>query len=346
MSYRKLTFLRAICVAGSRCAGPVLFAAGLFLVTVCSRPLRAGEAEQQAAEQSQQQGSSSATQQTNSAAQKSGTKADAPIAPEAAFDPRGQRLMLKDGSYQLIRSYERKGNIVRYYSVERSQWEEIPEALVDWEATAKVAKEEKQHTDEVTAKIAKREAAENASEVLDVDASLEVAPGLILPQDEGLFAVEGRAITPMEQVATQIVTDKGQAAKRILSPIFSAKQRLEIPGKRAKVRLTAQDPEFYYRIDYNGDEPEVVLVHADIRGEKRVVESIKTNIAGERDIQRKTLSFQRWIVAKGVYRFTLGEPLPPGEYVIEVVLPNEQTEMYVWDFGVDAPGGAKSLKPH
>jgi anti-sigma regulatory factor (Ser/Thr protein kinase) len=51
-------------------------------------------------------------------------------------------------------------------------------------------------------------------------------------------------------------------------------------------------------------------------------------------------------VAKGVYRFTLGEPLPPGEYVIEVVLPNEQTEMYVWDFGVDAPGAVKTTKPH
>ncbi|HXN65295.1 MAG TPA: hypothetical protein VN862_08180, partial [Candidatus Acidoferrales bacterium] len=108
----------------------------------------------------------------------------------------------------------------------------------------------------------------------------------------------------------------------------------------------AQDPEFYYRIDYNGDEPEVVLVHAEVRGDKRVVESIKINIAGERDIQRKTLSFQRWIVAKGVYRFTLGEPLLPGEYVIEVVLPNEQTEMYVWDFGVDSPGAVKTAKPH
>ncbi|HXN65819.1 MAG TPA: hypothetical protein VN862_10835, partial [Candidatus Acidoferrales bacterium] len=231
MSSRKHNFLRDACAAGGWCVASAGLSAILFLVPLCSAAIRSGEPEQQPAQQ-QQQTSTSATQQPNSTAQKSSAKADAPVAPEAAFDPRGQRLMLKDGSYQLIRSYERKGNIVRYYSVERSQWEEIPEALVDWDATAKVAKEEKQHTDEVTAKIAKREAAENASEVLDVDASLEVAPGLILPQDEGLFAVEGRTITPMEQVGTQIVTDKGQAAKRILSPIFSAKQRLEIPGKR------------------------------------------------------------------------------------------------------------------
>src|SRR5207245_11471319 len=40
--------------------------------------------------------------------------------------PRGKKLMLKDGTFQLVRSYERKGDRVRYYSVERGAWDEIP----------------------------------------------------------------------------------------------------------------------------------------------------------------------------------------------------------------------------
>src|SRR5579872_2383145 len=56
--------------------------------------------------------------------------------------PRGKKLMLKDGSYQLIREYQIEGDRVRYYSLDSSQWEEMPADLVDWDKTKKAEADE------------------------------------------------------------------------------------------------------------------------------------------------------------------------------------------------------------
>lgn len=271
--------------------------------------------------------------------------------PESTFAARGKKLMLKDGSYQLVREYQQKGDTVRYYSVERSQWEEIPASLVDWDATKKAEAQQKTDADAYIEKVQKSEAQHHATEVTDVDSSLEVAPGVFLPTDEGLFLVIGKTITTLQQSRTDEKLDRKQEVKKVLTPVplVSSKHYMEIPNKHSTVRVTVKDPEFYMRIPYNSDEdPEIELMRADIKGDRRVVQVVSTNIAGQNDYQRHTLSLQRWNVAQGVYRFTLGEDLPPGEYALAVILP-EGINMFVWDFGVDpapTPAAASAAKPH
>jgi hypothetical protein len=321
----------------------VLFAAaiGCGAILCASRGLVAAQlvpANQES--QSQQQ-----NPPVDPAAQKSPDPASLPA---SKYAPRGKKLVMKDGSYQLVREYQKNGDIVRYYSVERSQWEEIPLSLVDWAATDKASVQEKNQAETLIATEEKREAQHKAAEVVDVDASLEVGPGMLLPPGEGLFVVAGKNITVLNEVRTNEKVDKGQAIKRALSPVpfISAKNRMLIPGKRADVRVAVHDPEFYMRIPYDsGDEPALELMRAEVKGDGRVVEVIKTNMAGEKTFERKTLSLQRWDVAQGVYRFTLGENLPAGEYVLAVILP-EGINMYVWDFGVDDPPGNILERPH
>jgi hypothetical protein len=67
--------------------------------------------------------------------------------------PKGKKLVLKDGSFQIVREYQQQGDRVRYYSVERSDWEEIPAALVDWDATKKSEADDVARDQEMTRKI-------------------------------------------------------------------------------------------------------------------------------------------------------------------------------------------------
>lgn len=256
--------------------------------------------------------------------------------------PRGKKLMLRDGSFQLVREFQIEGDRVRYWSIEDAQWEELPVALVDWDKTKQVEAEEAQHDNELVAKLHKIDVARKA-EPLDIDASLEVAPGIFLPPGEGLFLFDGKVVKAMSQAETESKLNKGNVLKQVLIPvpIVPTRHTISVDGAHATFRIASGQPEFYMRTA-DAREPDLDLIRTKVHKDSRSVENVD-QLFKQTAEKADTLPLQKWQVAKGVYRFTMGQVLAPGEYVFaERVregfgddLPDKRMALYVWDFGVD-----------
>jgi hypothetical protein len=256
--------------------------------------------------------------------------------------PKGKKLILADGSYQMVREYSVEGDRVRYWSVERSAWEEIPSKLVNWEATHQAEGEQSKQDEDLKAKIRASDLAERTRGI-DVDKSLEIKPGLFLPDGVGFYVLEDRLIFVMKQSLAANHLSKGREVTKILTgiPIIPSKQNLEVPGVHAAMRLKTAEPEFFMRPD-DGREPRFQLLRLGVSGNHRVVETINLHMSGEQVHYSKDVEFQTWTPATGVFRYTVNEKLAPGEYAF-VELTNEGINGYVWDFGID-PQGTKSQK--
>jgi hypothetical protein len=274
--------------------------------------------------------------------------------------PRGKKLILKDGTYQVVREYQRNGDRVRYFSAERGDWEEIPAAMIDWDATAKdEAATQRLEAAEVE-KLHKQEEAKRMDNVADIDASLQVGEGAFLPQGEGLFVVEGKSVRLLQQTGSANKVDTMRSIEQVLSPVpvVPGKQKVIIQGERATLRLRSTVPEFYLREAPPDPErvspilkssrpgesgPELILIRAKVLHNARLLEAIGTFHGQTVSKNRNEIPIQRWEVAPTVYRFTLGQALPPGEYVFAEVL-EDGLNYYVWDFGVDANTAADTKK--
>jgi hypothetical protein len=118
--------------------------------------------------------------------------------------------------------------------------------MVDWDATAKAQADSDKASAALLGKIHAQEEATKIETVLDVDASLQVAPGIFLPPGEGMFAIEGKSVTPIAQVGSQVKTDKKTFLKQVLSPIpiVPGKRNIELLGAKAKTRISSSGPEF------------------------------------------------------------------------------------------------------
>lgn len=242
------------------------------------------------------------------------------------------KLYLKDGSYQLVKSYEIQGDRVRYYSVERSTWEEVPRALVDFEATERVKHEEEaahQKELEETRAVA-RERFERPEQK-----GFEVAPGINLPGDLGLFAFDGKRVIRMIQSSAEVVTDKKRAALLLAlpGPLLKNRAYVVLPGAQAAVRILSLQPTFYVQAsDDLGAKLELVVVKP--RKETRQIEKVEWRGGITKPAElRAAVPLKRIQVAPGLYKLKPLQPLEPGEYALGELI-QKTLNLDLWDFGI------------
>ena len=282
----------------------------------------------------------------------------------AAAQNLAKRLILKDGSYQLAAKYEIKGDRVRYYSAERGEWEEIPKNLIDWDATDKYEQGRLQGAPSPEAVQLDKEL--EAEQKAEEARSPQVAPGLRLPQDGGVFLLDTFQNQPqldeLQQSGGELNKNtKSNILRAAINPLASSKQTIELDGPRAKIQSHTGVPAIYVNIDPQNAtgvpaaaEPPPLpsaerfkIVRAEIKNGKRIAGAIKIAPYGKVKADERFVAATVQELGGGWVKLSPREPLASGEYAVAEMLGKEGMNLYVWDFGVNpsAPANAFAWKP-
>ena len=293
------------------------------------------------------------------------------FAPQTHAQALAKRLIMKDGSYQAVTRYEIKGDRVRYLSAERGEWEEVPNALVDWPATEKFEKERAAgDVSPLAHEISEEEKAERAEEAAKTP---EVSPGLHLPYSDGVFLLDNFQRQPqlvqLNQNGGEIDRDvKGNIIRSTINPLASNKQSVELKGAHAAVQSHMARPVIFVNfatdtdsttsaasVNDGGQKPQPApgteqryrLVRVKSKDGNRVVGNIKIAFYGKVSQQENFVASTVQPVSGGWVKVTPNADLAAGEYALVEMLDPKEMNLFVWDFGVNpsAPENAGSWKP-
>ncbi len=287
----------------------------------------------------------------------------------------GQRLILKDGSYQIVTRYEVKGDRVRYQSAERgNEWEELPYALVDWPATKEYARahapgaatELGSHAEGEASTIDKEAAAERAAEAARQPT---VAPGLRLPDESGIWGLDTFHDTPelarVAQSNGNLNRATGHTILKAAIPVGGARELIQIPGARSGVQFHVNEPIFYVSVDTAEnpapDEALTVDTHGESAADKsvdkrersdpashyaivrvrvaknmRTIGAMRLSLLGHPSQTEDIVPTRAQLTPGGHWlKLTPAEPLGFGEYALIELLSPTELNLDSWDFGVD-----------
>lgn len=232
------------------------------------------------------------------------------------------KLYLKDGEYHLVREYQVQGDRVRFYSTERSQWEEMPVSLVD---LARTQAEQKKVT------------AEDQKEAKEIDEEDQAERALrreirSIPMDSGAYYKgSSPSIKALPSAEYQVITNKTRKVLTYLSPIplIPGKATVVIKGEHSSFTVTDPRPEFYLRL---AKEERFGIIHLTPKKNVRIVENISIlPVVNENFEERKQMDAFTQELESDLYKVWPEKPLTPGEYAL-VEYAEGEVDMLIWDF--------------
>jgi hypothetical protein len=234
------------------------------------------------------------------------------------------KLYLKDGGYQLVREYQVQTDRVHFYSVERSQWEDIPLDMVDLKRTEAEAAERQKEVQHDAQVISEEEKAERAV----------VKEASRIPTEPGVYWLEGNQTKSIKLAQSSIRTNKGRSILKALSPVpmVSGKGTLELDGAHSTNVFSNREQEFFIQL---ANTERFGIVKLTPKGNFRIVENLTfmpvTNEVVEEPIPVDI--FRQQLGNEELYKIWTKQPLEPGEYaVVEYTM--GKMNIQTWDFAI------------
>lgn len=236
------------------------------------------------------------------------------------------KLYLKDGADHLVREYQVQRDRVRFYSIERGDWEELPLDLVDLDRTVR----EQKRVEEERKKVAAEEREEREVERQGRTELHRV------PLDDGVYWANGELVVPLKQGEPKVKGNKRRSVLKVMSPIpiVSGKATVELDGPQSNFVVNSAAPQFYVRLE---KVERFGIARLTPKKDSRVVEDLTiVPITKEVIEEQKEVEVFRQQLAPNVYKIWPVEPLQPGEYAVLQFTPDKMN-VQVWDFAYRKP---------
>ena len=222
----------------------------------------------------------------------------------------------------MVREYKVEGDSIRYYSIERSDWEEIPLALVDLKRT----QEELADRAEARAEEDKMQAEE------DKALKEERADIRRIPRDPGTYMLDGDKLNIFPQAVSKVHTDKGRTVLKVLSPVplVTGKATVELDGEHSPTVIHSSRPDIFVQLSA---EERFGIIKLTPKKGLRIAEHVTVVPITKEMLEEvdEVAVFRKQLTESDLYKIWPEKPLEPGEYAVIQFLPGKLNAQ-MWDF--------------